>query len=354
MVSIQALSMHFEYYGFHEKPFNVTSDPRFMYLSKTHKEAMVRLTYGITTRAGLMSLTGEVGTGKTTILRTLLDQISTDLYKTAMISNPCQSPLQLLRVICRELNIKFDDRTDLLEALNQFLLEQSIEGRTVVLAIDEAQNLDSKVLEQIRLISNFETTRDKLIQFILAGQPELLKTLARKDCRRLNQRITIRCRLQPLDLPTTVEYINFRLAAARGKAVFTLGAAKYIHRYARGYPRLINAACERLLLTGSTSNEIMISARTAKACIKDLKSDLFPGRTARRMVLGTAFISIILIAAAYIIYIKSLGPVIDIRTPQLNNEIRGQAPQSQAADPFTSHSAKSNPGCALDSNNVRS
>lgn len=292
--------MYYEYYSFREKPFNLTPDPRFIYLSRNHKEAIAHLLYGIDNRAGFISLTGEVGTGKTTILRALLDHINTDRYRTAIIFNPCISPPQLLRNICRELNIGLQD--DPLDALNQYLLEQNALGRTVVLVIDEAQNLDRPVLEQVRLLSNLETSSEKLVQIILAGQPELLQMLARKEFRQLNQRITVRYHLQPLDFPATVDYINHRLDIAKGRVVFSRGAARAVFRFSRGYPRLINASCDRALLAGYTKNELVITKRTAMAGISDLKKCTRAGLLKGRFFLAPALILACIIVTAYIFY----------------------------------------------------
>jgi len=175
--------MYLEYYGFQDRPFNQTPDPRFIFLSQHHREAIAHLLYGIRNHAGFISLTGEVGSGKTTVLRTLLSQLESDHFRTALIFNPSLSPSGLLRSIGREFGLVSDDSladesdSGLVDKLNRFLIRENSEKRTVVLVIDEAQNLGAKVLEQIRLISNLETDSDKLIQIILAGQPELLDLL---------------------------------------------------------------------------------------------------------------------------------------------------------------------------------
>ncbi|MBM4351558.1 MAG: DUF2075 domain-containing protein [Deltaproteobacteria bacterium] len=164
--------MYLDFYGFREKPFNLTPDPRFVFLSKNHKKAFAHLLYGIQNHAGFILLTGEVGSGKTTVLRTLLSQLDADHHRTALIFNPCLSPAELLRNINREFGIPSEISTpsNLLDLLNQFLLKENAEGHTVVLVIDEAQDLETPVLEQIRLISNLETDRDKLVQIVLSGQ----------------------------------------------------------------------------------------------------------------------------------------------------------------------------------------
>jgi len=211
--------MYLDLHGFREKPFNLTPDPRFVFLSKNHRETFAHLLYGINNRVGFISLTGEVGSGKTTVLRALLSQLDADHYRTALIFNPCLSAPELLQNINRELGIPThtSNSSGLLDALNVFLLQQNAEGRTVVLVIDEAQNLEAPVLEQIRLISNLETDKEKLIQIVLSGQPELIEILERKEMRQLGQRITVRYHLQPIDFQDTVNYVNHRLVVAGGK-----------------------------------------------------------------------------------------------------------------------------------------
>jgi general secretion pathway protein A len=272
--------MYLVFHGFREKPFNLTPDPRFVYLSETHREAFAHLLYGINNRAGFIVLTGEVGSGKTTALRALLSQLPADRYHSALILNPSFSPSGLLRIINRELGIPASgsDHAGLLEALNQFLLQQKAKGHNVVLIIDEAQGLEAPVLEQIRLISNLETDQEKLIQIVLSGQPELLRILGRNEMRQLNQRITVRYHLKPMSFQDTVSYINHRLdrAGGRGKVVFSRRAIKRIYRYSGGLPRLINAACDRALLAGYIRDTGRISHRIAAAAIKDMRGDLAP------------------------------------------------------------------------------
>jgi len=268
--------MYLEYYGFQDRPFNQTPDPRFIFLSQHHREAIAHLLYGIRSHAGFISLTGEVGSGKTTVLRTLLSQLEPDHFRTALIFNPSLSPSGLLRSIGREFGLLSDDPlanesdSDLLEKLNRFLIRENTEKRTVVLVIDEAQNLGAKVLEQIRLISNLETDSDKLIQIILAGQPELLDLLKKRNLRQLSQRITLRYHLNPLDFNEARDYIEHRVEVARGRVSFSRQAVAKIHRYSGGLPRLINAACDRALLAGFTRNAGEITGRIAAIGIRDL------------------------------------------------------------------------------------
>ena len=298
--------MYVDFYGFQEKPFSLTPDPRFMFLSKNHREAFAHLLYGINSRAGFIALTGEVGSGKTTVLRALLSQLDADHYRTALIFNPCLSPEELLQNINREFNIPTctSGRSSLLDVFNPFLLQQNSEGRTVVLAIDEAQNLEPPVLEQIRLISNLETDRDKLIQIVLSGQPEFVQILNRKEMRQLSQRITVRYHLQPMDFEDTVAYVNHRLRVAGGGDgfIFSRRALKEIYKYSRGLPRLINAACDRALLTGYTRDAARISSRIAAAGIKDMKKSSIPYLRKRLPILIPAFVVFAVIVAAGIYF----------------------------------------------------
>ena len=288
------LLMYLDFHGFREKPFNLTPDPRFVFLSKNHREAFAHLLYGINNRVGFIALTGEVGSGKTTVLRALLSQLDADHHRTALIFNPCLSPPELLQNINREFGIPTDtsNSSSPLDALNLFLLQQNAEGRTVVLVIDEAQNLEAPVLEQIRLISNLETDREKLIQIVLSGQPEFVQILKRKEMRQLSQRITVRYHLQPMDFQDTVHYINHRLevAGGRGGVIFSRRALKRIYRYSRGLPRLINAACDRALLAGYTRDKARISSRIAAAGIKDMRRNTASYTRKRRLILIPTFV----------------------------------------------------------------
>ncbi len=292
--------MYLDYYVLREKPFNLTPDPRFVFLSKHHKEAFAHLLYGINNRSGFIVLTGEVGSGKTTVLRALLSQLDQDHHRTALIFNPPLSPPALLQNINREFGILTDssNSSSLLDALTQFLLQQNDEGRTVVLVIDEAQDLEAPVLEQIRLISNLETDREKLIQIVLAGQPEFGQILQRKELRQLNQRIIVRYHLQPMDFPDTVGYVNHRLEVAgrRGGVIFSRRALKRIYKYSGGLPRLINAACDRSLLAGYTRDKTRIGCRVASAGIKDMRRNTAPFAQKGRLIL----IPVVVVLAAFL------------------------------------------------------
>jgi len=299
--------MYLGFHGFREKPFNLTPDPRFVFLSKTHKEAFAHLLYGINHRVGFVGLTGEVGSGKTTVLRALLGQLDSDHHRTALIFNPCLSAPELLQNINREFGIPTSSNSlGPLDGLNQFLLQQNTEGRTVVLIIDEAQDLEAPVLEQIRLISNLETDREKLIQIVLSGQPELAQILKRNEMRQLSQRIVVRYHLQPMDFQDTVHYINHRLEVAGGRdgLIFSTGALKRIYRYSQGLPRLVNAACDRALMTAYSRDAARISSRIAAAGIKDMGRNTAAPSLKKRLILIPTFVMLAALIAASVYFIR--------------------------------------------------
>ena len=251
--------MYTSFFGLNEKPFSITPDPRYLFMSERHGEALAHLVYGVTESGGFIQLTGEVGTGKTTLVRTLLLNRMPDNADVAVVLNPQLSVLEFLATICEELHIdvlhnkgSIKAQTD---ALNRHLLKAHSEGRRTILIVDEAQNLSPAVLEQVRLLTNLETAKQKLLQIILIGQPELRELLARNDLRQLAQRITGRYHLEPLTREETAHYIEHRLkvAGALGE-VFDGGAKKETFRLSQGVPRLINVICDRALL-GAYSRE---------------------------------------------------------------------------------------------------
>jgi general secretion pathway protein A len=266
--------MYCTFYGFRESPFTITPNPRFLFLSAQHREAFAHLIYAVESRAGFVELTGEVGTGKTTLLRTFLNRLDSEGHRTALIFNPCLSSLELVKSINREFGLPFEleSRMELLQVLNGFLLEQKAAGRSVVLVMDEAQNLSTEVLEQIRLISNLETETDKLIQIVLSGQPELLSILAREELRQLNQRITVRYHLLPMGFDSMQRYIEHRmeLAGRFRAAEFSKAALKRIFRFSGGVPRLVNIACDRALLIGFTEDSRVITGRMAAQAVSEV------------------------------------------------------------------------------------
>ncbi|MFC1806955.1 XrtA/PEP-CTERM system-associated ATPase [Candidatus Omnitrophota bacterium] len=245
--------MYKDFYGFKENPFNITSDPHFMYLSKRHQEAFAFLLYGIRERKGFIEITGDIGTGKTTLCRALLNELNSDT-KTAFILNPRLSESQFVRAIVEDfgLPLRRNTKVDMINALNIFLTEQHSFGNNVVLIIDEAQNLKKSVLEEVRLLSNLETEKDKLFQIILVGQPELKQKLSSPGLAQLKQRISIRYHMSPLDKEDLAPYICRRLSVAgsNGDVVFNDDALETIYTYSKGVPRLINIVCDRTLLLG--------------------------------------------------------------------------------------------------------
>jgi len=322
--------MYLDFHGFREKPFNLTPDPRFVFLSKTHKEAFAHLLYGIHDRVGFIGLTGEVGSGKTTVLRALLSQLDPEHHRTALIFNPCLSAPELLQNINREFGITASSNTlGPLEALNQFLLQQNTENRTVVLIIDEAQDLEAPVLEQIRLISNLETDREKLIQIVLSGQPELAQILERNEMRQLSQRIVVRYHLQPMDFQDTVDYVSHRLqvAGARNGLIFSGGALKQIYRYSHGLPRLINAACDRALITAYSRDAARISLRIAAAGIKDMRRNTAASSLRKRLVLIPTFamLAALIAASVYFIGRDFINPYIAPPVKETEGQVRTDA-----------------------------
>lgn len=245
--------MYNEFYGLRENPFNVTTDPSFLFFSRRHKEAFSHLLYGIRERKGFIEITGEVGTGKTTLCRALLNQLS-PRTKTAFIWNSSLPEMQLLQAILEDFGIQYPKKTKiaLLSALNKFLMEQLSLGCNVVLILDEAQNLKESILEQIRMLSNLETEKEKLFQIILVGQPELRTKLASAKLRQLRQRIGVRYHMLPLEKDELGDYIDHRLrvAGSDGSVIFTPQAIEEISCYSGGIPRLINIVCDKALLAG--------------------------------------------------------------------------------------------------------
>lgn len=244
--------MYQSYYGFKEMPFNITPDPRFLYLSPTHLEALQHLKYGVTEKKGFIVLVGEVGCGKTTLCRRFLNELSPDHYDTALILNPRVTETQMLKAILTELGETKLARSqvDLVAQMNRVLLDRIGRGRDIVLIVDEAQNLKVDVLEQIRLLSNLETDKQKLLQIVLMGQPELKEVLAREELRQLRQRILVHYELHPLSANDVRHYIQHRLtlAGSTGRPSFTTWALRAIHRRSHGIPRIVNNLCDKALL----------------------------------------------------------------------------------------------------------
>lgn len=257
--------MYTSFFGLNEKPFAITPDPRYLYLSERHAEALAHLLYGINESGGFIQLTGEVGTGKTTVVRTLLSRVPHHA-DVAVILNPRVTPVEFLLTICEELGLGIaeadrDSVKQMVDALNRRLLSGHAEGRRIIVLVDEAQNLSIDVLEQVRLLTNLETPTQKLLQIILIGQPELRELLDRTDLRQLAQRITGRYHLKPLSREETKGYVRHRLRVAGAtEDIFTPAALVELHRLSLGIPRVINVACDRALLGAYTQEVKKINA----------------------------------------------------------------------------------------------
>ncbi|HWM94759.1 MAG TPA: AAA family ATPase [Thermoanaerobaculia bacterium] len=267
--------MYNDFYGFEEAPFNITPDPRFLFFSDRHREAYNHILFGLRERKGFIQVTGEVGAGKTTVCRALLEELGPQ-YRTALILNPCLTGDQLLRTILIELGLEApEDRVAGLQRLNQFLLDQLAEGNDVVLLIDEAQDLSFDLLEQIRLLSNLETDQRKLLQIVLLGQPELRDKLNDSRLRQLRQRITVRYHLAPLSRREMEQYIQHRLqvVGANGRPSFNRWALGSIYRYSGGVPRLVNAVCDKALLCGYVEGDDQLTRRHVRRAIRELEGD---------------------------------------------------------------------------------
>ena len=265
--------MYNKFFGFKEKPFKLVPNPEYLFLSKSHEEALAHLTYAISHGDGFVEITGEVGTGKTTLCRVFLESLDKSI-EAAYIFNPKLDALQLLKAINDEFGIDStpDNTKDLIDMLNVFLIEKKAAGQKVLVLIDEAQNLSLEVLEQLRLLSNLETTQEKLLQIILVGQPELGDMLSSHQLRQLGQRITINCQLLPLTYQETRDYIRHRISLASHRAGPPFDKASYraIYEYSRGIPRLINIACDRILLNAFSRNSFKITGSITKEAIREL------------------------------------------------------------------------------------
>ncbi|MHB8425029.1 MAG: AAA family ATPase [Gammaproteobacteria bacterium] len=291
--------MYAAYFGLNENPFSITPDPRYLFLSGQHTEALAHLLYGVTESGGFIQLTGEVGTGKTTLIRSLLEKLP-DSVDAALIINPRVTIAEFLRSICRELHIPCTPEQspqELIDVLNTRLLEAHARGRRVVLIIDEAQALSSEVLEQVRLLTNLETSRQKLLQIILVGQPELRALLARQELRQLAQRITGRYHLESLSPKETRAYVHHRLNVAGAMApIFTASGLRMVRRVTQGIPRLINIICDRALLGAFTRELRQVDADLVRHAAHEVLNNTPPGGN-RRVLAWLGACAVILLSA---------------------------------------------------------
>ncbi len=272
--------MYEDFYGFKEMPFNVTPDPRFLYRSTSHRDALAYITYGVFQKKGFIAVTGEVGVGKTTVVNAFIDLFSPSLDVAFIFSTKFPFD-QLLYLICVDYGLEVEglNKAQMLIKLNEYLIQQYKTNRNTVLIIDEAQNLSPDVLEELRMLSNLETRDRKLLQIMLVGQPELETVLNVKEMRQLRQRIPGVCRISVLDHDEVVSYIKFRLdfvSNGNGDLFFTDDSFDEIYHYTGGIPRLINILCDRVLLIGYVSNKKTIDGRVVRQSIRDLENQESP------------------------------------------------------------------------------
>lgn len=295
--------MYTSFFGLHEKPFSITPDPRYLFMSERHGEALAHLVYGVTESGGFVQLTGEVGTGKTTLVRSLLLNRMPDNADVAVVLNPQITVHEFLLTICEELGIDVPGQKDstkaLTDALNHHLLSAHADGRRTILIVDEAQNLAPAVLEQVRLLTNLETAKQKLLQIILIGQPELRELLGRVDLRQLAQRITGRYHLEPLTRDETAQYVEHRLrvAGALGEVV-DAGAKKEVFRLSQGVPRLINVICDRALLGAYSQECRVITRRLIRRAADEVSGELDRTPLTRHIAVAAGVVAAIVVIAS--------------------------------------------------------
>lgn len=325
--------MYAQYFGLSERPFSLAPDPRYLYLSDVHREALAHLLYGIGEGGSFVVLTGEVGTGKTTVCRALLEQLPADV-DVAMIFNPRLTSVELVGVVCDELQIPYPAGTTslrvLVDALSRALLDAHACGRRTVLIIDEAQNLSTRVLEEIRLLTNLETTKEKLLQVILIGQPELADHLARPNLRQLAQRVTARYHLRPFTEEETQRYVQHRMEiAGQRHPIFTRLAVRTAHRLSRGIPRLLNTICDRALLGTFASGQTRVKEKVVRRAAKEV----FGRRSLRRRwMLGAATAAVVVALGGTLALVASRGlPSIGAWRSFLTWPLRAETPRPGSA-----------------------
>ena len=299
--------MYAAYFGLTERPFSLAPDPRYLYLSDAHREALAHLLYGIGEGGSFVQLTGEVGTGKTTVCRALLEQLPPDV-DVAMFFNPRLTSVELLAAVCDELRVPYPVGTTslkvLVDALSQALLDAHARGRRTVLIIDEAQNLSARVLEEVRLLTNLETTTQKLLQVVLIGQPELADLLSRRNLRQLSQRVTARYHLRPFSEAESQRYVQHRMeVAGQRQPIFSKQAVRAAHRLSRGIPRLLNTICDRALLGAYATGQ----TRVKEAVVRKAAKEVLGARRRRRWVTATAAAALLVVVAGTIALVAAGG-----------------------------------------------
>ncbi|MCX7108144.1 MAG: AAA family ATPase [Methylococcales bacterium] len=321
--------MYKQHFHFSELPFSISPDPHFIYMSARHQEGLAHLLYGMDFGGGFVALTGEVGTGKTTLCHCLLQQLPENI-DVALILNSKLNVLELVATICDELGIDYDKSQqslkNLIDLLNQYLLTAHANGRRTVLLIDEAQNLSMDVLEQIRLLTNLETSKTKLLRIILVGQPELKDLLKRQDLRQLNQRITARYHLQPLSLQETRAYIRHRLIVSNGQPdIFKETAIRKIYKLSSGIPRLINILCDRALLGAYSTNATLVTPAIVKAAAREVLVATVDNKPSYLSLFFSLFFLGCLIAGIYFLNEK----------PKVNQQAIVNLPATKVVQPIT-------------------
>ena len=339
--------MYNRFWGFRQKPFKLVPNPDFLFLSATHEEALAHLKFTLSEGEGFLMITGEVGTGKSTLCRAFLQDLDATVAS-AYIFNPKLNALQLLKSINTEFGIPADAATshELVETLNTFLIEKKTEEHKVVIIIDEAQNLPVESLEQVRLLSNLETTREKLLQIVLVGQPELAKMIDSFDLRQLGQRINLACQLKPLSLDETFQYIQHRInvASLKPQMPFDKGAIKAVYGFSRGVPRLINTACDRMLLAACLQEQTTITPGLAAEIVNELSRHKRPrpsGFPWLKVGIPTAAVLLMALMAGYFYFNGAPSGELLERPPSAANRPQPQvpvtvtAPDARAASPVT-------------------
>jgi general secretion pathway protein A len=299
--------MYLNFYDFQKEPFNITPDPEFLYLSPAHKEALAAIIYGVEQRKGFIAIVGEVGVGKTTILRSYLDLIDRSKVLPLYLFNANISFENLLKFIYREMGLgaPSEDLFDVVNVLHERIVEEYAQGRNIVLIIDEAQNMPIETLEGLRLLSNLETTKEKLIQIVFGAQPEFEQMLCRKELRQLKQRIAVRAALRPLSKAESLEYIRHRLVKAKGgERVFSNGAMNLIAERTNGIPRLINIFCDNSLITSFGYKQKTVDEKIAREILSDFA---VTGKTPVRWRLALAALFILLSCTGLIYFYSSPG-----------------------------------------------
>ena len=331
--------MYNNFFGFKERPFQLVPNPAYLFLSRSHEEAIAHLNYALSHGDGFVEITGEVGTGKTTLCRAFLEDLDKDT-EVAYIFNPQLNQLELLKTINDEFGISSaaNNSKDLIDTLNGFLMEKKSQNKNVILLIDEAQNLNKEVLEQLRLLSNLETNTSKLLQIILVGQPELQNMLDSHDLRQLRQRITLRWFLTPLSRKETKAYIRHRvnIASKKTEDKFTQSAYDLMYKYSRGIPRLINIACDRALLTAFGDNRRKVSGSIARGAIRELKSrggDANRFFTRGRLLTGFIVLLCLVLIAVFLYKIRPVSKSGAVETKDTKNTTNIASQEAPIRDP---------------------